>query len=67
MITSLYTRLERVKLLEQNTYRHSKPKQFYQTASTLTAHEIRKKNIHLTHFRRSVSAEEQAAVLHETP
>lgn len=67
MIISLYTRLKRVKLLTQNTYRHSKTKQFYQTASTLTTHEIRKKNIQLTHFRRGVSEEEQAAVLHETP
>lgn len=66
MITSLYTRLKRVKL-KQNTYRHSKPKQFYQTASTLTAHEIREKKIQLTNFRRDVSAEEQVAVLHETP
>jgi hypothetical protein len=66
MITSVYTRLQRVKL-KQNTYRHSKLKQFYQTASNLTAHEIREKKVQLTHFRRDVSAEEQAAALQETP
>jgi hypothetical protein len=53
--------------LKQNAYRHFKPKQFYQTASTLTAHEVGAKKFQLTNFRREVSTEEQVAVLQETP
>jgi hypothetical protein len=34
--------------MKQNTYRHSKTKQFFQTASTLTAYQIREKTIQLT-------------------
>jgi hypothetical protein len=65
MITSLYTRLKRVKPKKIHIVIPSR--KFYQTARTLTAHEIRNKNIQLNHFRKEVSAEQQAAVLHETP